>query len=77
MHIADNVGGRRVSFMAHSIDPEHYKFHRGEFAKDHDGKAVPVFNNGRERDRFRAACADNGVRYEYEGKVRSAYKNLT
>lgn len=66
----DKVAGRETRFVANSIDPDHYKYHRGEFITDTDGQRKPVFKSKRERESFQQAANADGCRYAYETATR-------
>jgi hypothetical protein len=61
----DKVGGRNVSFVDISIDPDDYRFHKGSFAKDNNGNYGPAFKSKRDIDAFRTAAHKEGRLYEY------------
>lgn len=70
--MADHVSGRDVRFVANSLDPKFYKYHRGEFVKSH-GELVPAISSRREIESIERRAADDGHRIKY-GAAADAYR---
>jgi hypothetical protein len=70
--MADHVSGRDVRFVANSLDPKLYKYHRGEFVKSH-GESVPAINGRHEIDAIERRAADDGHHIKY-GAAADSYR---